>query len=134
LKFFALLLDDIRNNERILGPQPAIKQALERCEAPLKDLQQIADSLVPGFAASSNIKRKWAAISAVRAKDKIAKLQAKLQAAKLDLVLARTLSAEYVDFVSVLNITANMVTFQSNAPSLLPILPRIALSCGARTC
>lgn len=88
------LLDDIRDNEKILGPHPAIKQAVERCEAPLKDLQQIADSLVPGFAASNNIKRKWTAVTAVRATDKIAKFQEKLQAAKLDLVLARTLSAE----------------------------------------
>jgi hypothetical protein len=96
LKFFAELLDDIQNNEKIIGPQPAIKQALERWEAPLRALQQIADSLVPGFAASSKIKRKWAAISAVRAKDKIAKFQSNLQITKLDLVLTRTLSAEYV--------------------------------------
>jgi hypothetical protein len=88
------LLDDIKDNEKILGPHPAIKQAVERCETPLKDLQQIADSLLPGFVASSNIKRKWTAITAVRAKDKIVKFQEKLQAAKLDLILARTLSAE----------------------------------------
>ena len=100
----------------------------------MRDLQEIADSLVPGFAASSNIKRKWAAISAVRAKDKIVKFQAKLQAAKLDLVLARTLSAEYMEFASVLKIAADMASFQSNAPSLLSILPRVAISCGARTC
>jgi hypothetical protein len=94
LKFFTQLLNDIRNNEEILGPDPAIREAVERCEAPLKDLHQIADSLVPGFAATSNIRRKWTALTAVKAKEKIVKFQEKLHAAKLDLVLARTLSAE----------------------------------------
>ncbi|PMD38288.1 hypothetical protein L207DRAFT_585193 [Hyaloscypha variabilis F] len=126
LKFFAELLDDIQNNEKIIGPQPAIKQALERCEAPLRDLQQIADSLIPGFAASSKIKRKWAAISAVRAKDKIAKFQSNLQVAKLDLVLARTLSAD----------RTHHHYYQSYQDSLLPVVQGLAdlrgtLSCNA---
>jgi hypothetical protein len=88
------LLEDIQNNEKILGPDPAIREAVKRCKAPLADLHQIADSLVPGFAASSNIRRKWTAITAIKARDKIVKFQEKLHAAKLDLVLARTLSAE----------------------------------------
>ncbi|KAN0093828.1 hypothetical protein V8E51_017012 [Hyaloscypha variabilis] len=126
LKFLAELLGDIQNNEKIIGPQPAIKQALERCEAPLRDLQQIADYLVPGFAASSKIKRKWAAISAVRAKDKIAKFQSNLQVAKLDLVLARTLSAD----------RTHHHYYQSYQDSLLPVVHGLAdlrgtLSCNA---
>jgi hypothetical protein len=64
------LLNEIQKNEETLGPHLAIKQALERCEAPLEDLNRIADSLVPGFAATSNAKRKWAAITAVRKKEK----------------------------------------------------------------
>jgi hypothetical protein len=58
LNFFTQLLEEIREIENILGPHPAIKQAVERCEAPLDDLHRIADSLVPGFAVTNNtIKR-----------------------------------------------------------------------------
>lgn len=92
------MLDDIQNNQKILGPDPAIKKAVERCEVPINELQQIADSLVPGFAASSNIRRKWTALTTVKAKEKMARFQEKLHAAKIDLILARTLSAEYVQF------------------------------------
>jgi hypothetical protein len=98
LRFFTQLLDDIQNNQKILGPDPAIRKAVERCEAPIKELQQIADSLVPGFAASSNIRRKWTALTTVKAKEKMARFQEKLHAAKIDLILARTLSSEYVQF------------------------------------
>jgi hypothetical protein len=66
-----------------------------RCEAPLDDLHHIADSLVPGFAATNNtIKRKWTAITAIRKREKIVKFQEKLRDAKVDLVLARNLAAE----------------------------------------
>ena len=98
LRFFTQLLDDIQNNQKILGPDPAIRKAVERCEAPIKELQQIADSLVPGFAASSNIRRKWTALTTVKAKEKMVRFQEKLHAAKIDLILARTLSSEYVQF------------------------------------
>jgi hypothetical protein len=95
LNFFIQLLDEIRENENILGPYPPIRHAVERCEAPLDDLHRIADSLVPGFAVTNNtMKRKWTAIGAVRKKDKIIKFQEKLRDAKIDLVLARTLAAE----------------------------------------
>ena len=93
------MLDDIQNNQKILGPDLTISKAVERCEAPIKELQQIADSLVPGFAASSNIRRKWTALTTVKAKEKMVRFQEKLHAAKIDLILAQTLSAEYVQVI-----------------------------------
>jgi hypothetical protein len=99
LRFFTQLLDDIQNNQKIHGPDLTTSKAVERCETPIKALQQIADSLVPGFAASSNIRRKWTAITTVKAKEKMVRFQEKLHAAKIDLILARTLSAEYVQFI-----------------------------------
>lgn len=116
LRFFTQLLDDIQNNQKIFGPDPAIMKAVERCEAPIKELQQIADSLVPGFAASSNIRRKWTALTTVKAKEKMVKFQEKLQAAKLDLILARTLSAD----------RAHQHYYQSYQESLVPMVEGLA--------
>lgn len=67
--------------------------ALERCDVSLKGLLGVTESLVPGFASNSRLKRKWAAIEVVRKYDKIADFRCKLQQAKLDLLIAQQTSA-----------------------------------------
>jgi len=94
LRFCGELLNEIHENEKNFGPHQATRKALERCEGPLQDLHRFASSIIPGSAASDNIKRTWAAITAVRGKDRIVKFQAKLRDAKIDLVLARNIAAE----------------------------------------
>lgn len=96
LEFLDSILKRIRLNEDTTGSQAETYEALARCDVSLKALVHIADALVPGFASNSRFRRKCAAISVVRTEQKIAKFKAKLQEAKLDLLIAQQSSAAYV--------------------------------------
>lgn len=93
LEFFDSVLQRIRLNEDTTGSQAATYEALARCDVSLKALVRIADALVPGFASNSRFKRKWAAVAVVRNEQKIAKFKAKLQEAKIDLLIGQQTSA-----------------------------------------
>jgi hypothetical protein len=95
LEFFDSILKHIRHREETFGSQTEIYEALARCDASLKSVLSIAESLVPGFASNNRFKRKWAAIEVVRNEKKIATFKAKLQEAKLDLLIAQQISAAY---------------------------------------
>jgi len=97
LSFLNEILEEIKHNEEAFGSHTATRLALERCVESLDALSSIARSLHPGFVSSSKIKRKWTALEAVMKSDKIVQFKAKLQEAKLNLILAQQSSAAYVE-------------------------------------
>ncbi|KAF8865396.1 hypothetical protein BDZ45DRAFT_445375 [Acephala macrosclerotiorum] len=100
LEFFDSILKQIRRNEEMFGSKNETYLALSRCDTSLRAVLGIVESLVPSFASSSRIKRKWAAIDAVRKNEKIASFKAKLQEAKLDLLIAQQTSAAHAQYLS----------------------------------
>ncbi|CZR55223.1 uncharacterized protein PAC_05110 [Phialocephala subalpina] len=100
LEFFDSILNQIRRNEETFGSKTETFLALSRCETSLKSLLDVVESLVPGFASSSRMKQKWAAIDVVRKNEKIASFKSKLQEAKLDLLIAQQTSAAHAQYLS----------------------------------
>ncbi|KAE8448537.1 hypothetical protein EG329_009418 [Mollisiaceae sp. DMI_Dod_QoI] len=100
LEFFDSILNQIRRDEEKFGSQPETYLALSRCDGSLKSLLGIAESLVPGFASNNTVKRTWAAIKVVRKNDKLASFKAKLQEAKLDLLIAQQTSATHAQYLN----------------------------------
>jgi hypothetical protein len=90
------ILEDVKTNEEMYGAHPTTLLALEGCLESMESMKSITTLLVPGFASSSRFKRKLTAIEAVRQGDKISQLRAKLQEAKLTLMMAQQSSAACV--------------------------------------
>jgi hypothetical protein len=79
----------------VFGPHPTTKLALERCVEPIDALNFMADSFAPGLMLESKVKQKWTALEAVRKGDQIAKIKAKLQEAKTNLLMAQQSAAMF---------------------------------------
>jgi hypothetical protein len=95
LDFCSQVLDEIKHNEQVFGPHPTTKLALERCVEPIGALNSMADSFAPGLMSESKVKQKWTALEAVRKGDQIAKIKAKLQEAKINLLMAQQSAAMF---------------------------------------
>jgi hypothetical protein len=101
LNLLRTILGDVKTNEEMFGPHPTTLMALEGCMESMESMNSIASSLVSGFSSSSKFKQKWTAIEAVRQGDKISQFKAKLEEAKLTLMMAQQSSAACVSYVVV---------------------------------
>ncbi|KAE9368626.1 hypothetical protein N431DRAFT_61683 [Stipitochalara longipes BDJ] len=111
LGFFNALLTRIQETDEPYGPDAVTNEALQECKKSIDALTELVDSLVPGFASQSNIKRKWTGVEAVMRTEKILKVKTSLQEAKLDLIAAQIVSLE----------RSSQRHYQSVHKSLLPI-------------
>jgi hypothetical protein len=88
----------MQETDKFHGPDNVTNEALKKCKKSIDALTEIVNSLAPGIASPSSIKRKWAGVEAILKKEKILKVKTNLQEAKLDLIAAQIVSLEQVHF------------------------------------